>query len=228
MAHSCHICDTPPNDHCLSHCYQGKRCKENLFASVMGASSCHSALVTYSSLDLPANQPEVNYPWKIDGILLSLNSILFSPYQLYSGAQRYWEMAYSCHIGDTPPNDHCLSHWYQGKRCKENLTLLASASIMGASSCHSALVTYSSLDLPANQPEVNYPWKIDGILLSLNSIPFSPYQLEHPPLVFLQHKQKNHCRRTQWVLFLQKNIENLWDNCQLPSLMLEILKLVLP
>ena len=161
MAHSCHICDTPPNDHCLSHWYQGKRCKENLTllasASIMGASSCHSAFVTYSSLDLPANQPEVNYPWKIDAILLRLNSILFSPYQLYSRAQRYWEMAHSCHIGDTPPNDHCLSHWYQGKRCKENLTLLASASIMGASSCHSALVTYSSLDLPANQPEVNYP-----------------------------------------------------------------------
>jgi hypothetical protein len=173
MAHSCHFGDTPPNDQCLSHRYQGKKSKENLTllasASVMGTSSCHSALVTYTSLALPANQPEVNYPWKIDGILLSLNSIPFPPYQLYSRAQGYWEMAHSCHFGDTPPNDQCLSHRYQGKKSKENLTLLASASVMGTSSCHSALVTYSSLALPANQLEVNYPWKIDGILLSLNS-----------------------------------------------------------
>jgi hypothetical protein len=44
---------------------------------------------------------------------------------------------HSFHIGDAPPNEHCLSHQQQG-RCKNNQTMLASASIMGRTMCKSS------------------------------------------------------------------------------------------
>lgn len=65
--------------------------------------------------------------------------------------RRYWELAHSCRIGDVPPNDHCLSNWEKGKSCKKNLTLLASASVMGITCCNLvALMRHPT----ANQPVV--------------------------------------------------------------------------
>jgi hypothetical protein len=72
--------------------------------------------------------------------------------------QRYNRLDHSYHIEKAPHHQSSLSHWRQGKDCKKDATLLASASVMGRAiglmgraSSNLYLVGHRTYLSPANQ-----------------------------------------------------------------------------